>query len=109
MNAEGWKNIIVSAVVSSLYDDDAKLDRLARVLEELDTAKKLLIDAGFSWSGLSLLESVKLAVDASNKKEASVIEANSDSNDEKACIPSMPHVHESYERFLAKNRGRSDG
>ena len=60
MNAEGWRNALVSAFDRVLNHNDATaLMGLAAQLAEEDEAKQLLRDAGFGVTGTSLLLSVR--------------------------------------------------
>lgn len=55
MKAKGWKKIIIEA-----NKDPEQMKLLAKLLEEADKAKQILKDKGYGWTGLSLLEAVKL-------------------------------------------------
>lgn len=61
MNKEDWREWVVYVV----HDDQARgdpelLDTLAEYLEKCDLAKQKLRDLGFGWTGLDILETVKL-------------------------------------------------
>lgn len=55
MKAKGWEKIIIST-----NNDPEQMKLLVKLLEEADKAKQILRDKGYGWTGLSLLEAVKL-------------------------------------------------
>lgn len=53
-NKEFWTQVIEKA-----NNDDEQKRLLAEMLAEYDQAKQLLNEAGYSWTGFSMLESVR--------------------------------------------------
>lgn len=64
MTAQGWRESLLHAFHRyTHYDDDGPLMGFAQCLAEEDEAKQLLRDAGFGCTGMSLLRTVKEAVE----------------------------------------------
>lgn len=55
MKIKGWIQLI-----KSVENNDNKIELLGKLLKEQDDAKQILIDKGYNYTGLSLLETVKL-------------------------------------------------
>lgn len=61
MTKEGWRMLILDC-----YNDKKRLNLLSELLEQVDLSKQILIDKGYSCTGMSLLEVVKNLSDNTN-------------------------------------------
>jgi hypothetical protein len=60
MTEQGWNTLLQEiAYESKIFDNNKRLEKMAKYLAEVDESKQILCDKGYSWVGLSLLETVK--------------------------------------------------
>lgn len=60
VTADGWRNLIVLAVADANEGDKESLDNLAAYFALVDQAKQELSDRVGGWTGLSILELVRM-------------------------------------------------
>lgn len=60
MNAEGWQLLVMQAVEHYMAGDTHRLQLLARHLEMCDQTKQVLRDLRYGWTGVDILETVRL-------------------------------------------------
>ena len=60
MKADDWQAFIVRAVGESANGNPISLQLIAQNLEMCDSAKQVLRDRGYGWTGVDLLETAKM-------------------------------------------------